>query len=197
MTLAALTEIPIVGILGPRCFQRLETEHKRCRPWIAFLARKDESFPTTKLSTNPASNNSISMKRLLILEDSPERVRRFRSAMAEAGNTEVLIWDSAPEMIKNLPKHLHHTSLISLDHDLIPESSSAVDPGCGIDVCAYLATLPPVCPVILHTANEEAAWAMLFKLSAAGWEADWVRHEQVGELWIGRLWAPKVKSYFR
>ena len=108
---------------------------------------------------------------------------------------ECFLWNSAIDMIEAAAEHLPGAAVISLDHDLIPESKSIDDPGTGLLVCRYFATLPPVCPVILHTSNEEAAWSMLFTLSNANWETDWIRHNSTNEFWIGELWLPMVRSH--
>ena len=135
------------------------------------------------------------MKKILILEDSPERIAAFGTAMQQAVGAEVFFWKSAHEMIRELPQHLTNAALLSLDFDLIPESNSTHDPGNGLDVCEYLAKLAPACPVILHSSNEKAVWEMLFKLSEGNWETDWLRHDPLGVVWIGKLWLPKVQSY--
>ena len=98
-------------------------------------------------------------------------------------------------MIRDLPGHLPNATLLSLDFDLIPDSKSTGDPGSGLDVCAFLATQDPVCPIILHSSNEQAVWEMLFKLGEGNWETDWLRHDPLGVVWIGTLWLPKVRSY--
>lgn len=134
------------------------------------------------------------MKKLLILEDSPERIAAFGTAMQQAVGAEVIFWKSAHEMIHALPQHLPQAALMSLDFDLIPERNSTQDPGNGLVVCDYLAKCDPVCPVILHSSNEKAVWAMLFKLREGKWDTDWLRHDPLGVVWIGSQWLPKVQS---
>jgi len=138
---------------------------------------------------------ATNMHQVLILEDSPERISAFSVAMRNVEGAEFVFWKSAPEMIRDLPQHLPQTALISLDFDLIPESNSTQDPGNGLDVCKFLAKLAPNCPIILHSSNEKAVWEMLFKLGEGQWETDWLRHDPLGVLWIGKLWLPKVQSY--
>jgi DNA-binding NtrC family response regulator len=133
-------------------------------------------------------------KRILVLEDSRDRQHAFQKVVDTMAEMEMAIWDNAHQMNADLPKHLIQAAVISLDYDLLPESRTISNPGTGMDVCRHLASMAPVCPVILHTANESAAWEMLFELSRAGWNVDWLRHELVGEMWIGRKWLPKVKS---
>ena len=114
--------------------------------------------------------------------------------MATLDRAQPLFWDSAKDMITAIPRHLDNVGAISLDYDLVPYSESTGEPGTGLDVCNYLATIEPVCPVILHTSNNEAVWPMIFKLSEGRWESEWLRHDQVGELWIGKSWLPMIKS---
>ena len=135
------------------------------------------------------------MKRILILEDSPERIAAFSTTMQQAVGAQVLVWKSAQAMVEELPQNLSNAALLSLDFDLIPERNSTQDPGNGLAVCEYLAKLTPSCPVILHSSNEKAVWEMLFKLSGGNWETDWLRHDPLGVVWIGALWLPKVQSY--
>ena len=135
------------------------------------------------------------MKKVLILEDSPERISGFGAAISHVTGAEIVVWKNAPAMIRDLPSLLPNAALISLDYDLIPEPNSTDDPGTGLDVCKYLASIAPVCPIILHSSNEKAVWDMLFKLSEGNWETDWLRHDPLGVVWIGKLWLPKVQSY--
>ena len=133
------------------------------------------------------------MKHVLILEDSPDRNRAFKTAMATLESAQPFFWDSAEEMIQAMPSHLDNVGVISLDYDLVPYSKSNRRPGTGLDVCSYLATIRPVCPIILHTSNEEAVWPMLFSLTEGKWETEWLRHDPIGEFWIGMVWLPRVK----
>jgi len=144
-------------------------------------------FEIVRVATN--------MNKVLILEDAPERITAFETAMQHAREAEVIFWKSAHAMVGELPQHLPKAALLSLDFDLIPESNSTQDPGNGLVVCEYLAKLTPSCPVILHSSNKKVVWEMLFKLSEGNWETDWLRHDPLGVVWIGKLWLPKVQSY--
>ncbi len=133
---------------------------------------------------------------ILILEDSPERRNAFELAIATIAVLELqpIFWDSAPKMIDDLSSYLGDTAVISLDYDLVPHSKSET-PGNGLDVCRHLETIDPVCPILLHTSNETAVWPMLTSLGRNNWPTQWVRHEPVGELWIGRKWLPSVLEH--
>jgi len=135
------------------------------------------------------------MKQVLVLEDSPERIHAFTEAIRLVDDAKLFVWKSAHAMIRDLPGHLPNATLLSLDFDLIPDSNSTGDPGSGLDVCDFLAKQVPVCPIILHSSNEQAVWEMLFKLGEGNWETDWLRHDPLGVVWIGTLWLPKIQSY--
>jgi hypothetical protein len=45
-----------------------------------------------------------------------------------------------------------------------------IDPGSGCHVAEFLATRTPVCPVVIHTTNSNAAVSMEETLRGAGWK---------------------------
>jgi hypothetical protein len=66
---------------------------------------------------------------ILILEDNADRIKDFKSVVASFGNDfPVRIWNNAPTMIVELPSVVNEASLISLDHDLNPQTNDAADP---------------------------------------------------------------------
>ena len=116
---------------------------------------------------------------LLMLEDDAERLTRFRT-VAEWLGIELVVWRDAHRMIAAAETRLAAARLISLDHDLEPESKT--DPGDGLDVAKHLANLSPVCPVIIHTSNGVRGDAMVGELELAKW-----KHHRVmplGDDWI-------------
>jgi len=136
---------------------------------------------------------------IAILEDNDERLIQMRACLSELlPQLSQIYFDDASAMIAWLAEHLSQVVLISLDHDL------PIDPdhGTGRQVVDYLATQPPVCPVMVHTSNEFFAPGMMCVLTDAGWPAvrvyphsdhDWVQRgwaEQIGRLvasgWIRR-----------
>ena len=74
-------------------------------------------------------------------------------------------------MIRFLDLNLKETVAISLDNDLelIPgPDGRMIDPGSGVEVAEYLATMPAVCPVVIHTTNTNAAESMKSVLATSG-----------------------------
>jgi CheY-like chemotaxis protein len=129
---------------------------------------------------------------VLMLEDEAERLDRFRVVAARLG-VELVVWRDARRMIAELASHLSSAALISLDHDLIPLHDA--DPGDGLEVVKHLATLPPVCPVIIHTSNGRGADAMEGELDLAGWTHH--RVAPLGDDWIEADWFAVVRRLLR
>ena len=91
-------------------------------------------------------------------------------------------------MIGGCERYLSAASLISLDHDLVPESQASSDPGTGLEVAVFLAQHKPVCPVILHTSNYERRWSMHNELRFGGWQVEVVppfdNHDWIRGAWL-------------
>src|ERR1051326_7988024 len=130
---------------------------------------------------------------IAILEDNPDRLREFQSAVSQLGATYRLhCWRDANRMIGECHEVLADVVLISLDHDLNKEHDRCPDPGDGLAVAEFLAKLPAFCPVILHTSNNERVWSMHNEFRFGGW-----KHERViplGDQWIGQSWLPLARS---
>jgi hypothetical protein len=112
--------------------------------------------------------------KIAILEDNLDRQAIMRRCLADRFYTfDAHFFDEASEMIQFLDRHLSETLVISLDNDLEMKPGSGgrmIDPGAGVDVAEFLAGQPPVCPVVIHTTNTNAAETMKSALDAAGWE---------------------------
>jgi hypothetical protein len=131
---------------------------------------------------------------LLMLEDCPERVERFRAVWdALVPDQPMRVWRAVPEMIRDLPVHLPIATVISLDHDLEPVDGA--DPGDGMEVARFLASLAPACPVIVHTSNGDRGTLMMGELELAGWK----RHRvyPLGDDWIEADWRRVVRRVLR
>jgi len=124
----------------------------------------------------------------LVLEDNRGRAEAFTNAAARcAAPQDIRIWRIAAHMVRDLPELLGGATLLSLDHDLYKQEDTDPDPGCGRDVVSYLAKQKPVCPVIIHSTNTEAAWGMYNELAAAGWKVEIIHHlDEPG--WIDTRW---------
>lgn len=92
-------------------------------------------------------------------------------------------------MIAELDLLLGEAQLISLDHDLYKDSPSDPDPGSGRLIADLLAKRVPVCPVIVHSTNTDAAWGMFNELTLGGWKVELVHHLNQ-PTWIAELWLP-------
>ena len=128
----------------------------------------------------------------IILEDNQDRQTIMRGCLSRLTPTfPIHFFKTATETIECLKTHLPETVLIALDHDLEmikgENPHQMIDPGTGRDVAEYLATKPPVCPVLIHTTNTPAGVGMEMTLKAAGWKTR--RIAPYGDMeWISELW---------
>lgn len=129
---------------------------------------------------------------IVILDDDSDRVEAMVGVLARRLPTfAVATFGTASDIIVWFEHHLADAALISLDHDLIPASADAADPGTGRDVAEYLATRSPVCHVIIHTTNSLAAPGMEMVLNDSGWRTSRVCPYS-DLLWIGEWWIREV-----
>jgi hypothetical protein len=133
---------------------------------------------------------------LLMLEDNGERVQRFTAALMRIDPMlQLRLWRNAWAMIREVRPLLPTVRLISLDHDLDPEENEADDPGTGWDVTKFLAALNPVCPVIIHTSNQERSDWMCGEFELGGWQ--YHRVSPLGDDWIERDWFRLVRRLLK
>ena len=131
------------------------------------------------------------MKTLLLLEDNDDRIVAFEAVVRELGEDwQMRVWRDAPSMLAECAEFFDTTHLISLDHDLNPQSGATGDPGTGLEVAKFLASHFAFCPVIIHSTNADRAWSMHNELRFAGWKAD--RVGPIGDDWVRKLWLPKA-----
>jgi hypothetical protein len=131
-------------------------------------------------------------RHVVLLEDDPRRIERFAPIVAEILPTyELTIFDAADPMIAWLHDHLLDVSFLSLDHDLPLERDR--DCGTGRHVADLLATLDPICPVIIHSSNIDCAAGMVMTLEQASWPVVRV-HPWGGEEWIDKAWKAEVRK---
>ncbi len=92
---------------------------------------------------------------ILILEDDPDRIRRFHTAIKEiALDLRLAAWRDAHRMVREVEVLLPRARLISLDHDLEPEPDDPPDLGAGLIGAKVLASHGQPCPVIIHRSNK-------------------------------------------
>jgi hypothetical protein len=133
---------------------------------------------------------------LLMLEDNTERVERFTATLRRLDPVLRLhVWRNAWTMLREVEALLPAARLISLDHDLDPEDGASDDPGTGWEVAKFLATLPPVCPVIVHTSNGERGDWMMGEFELAGWKHH--RVAPLGDDWIEQDWSRLVRRILK
>ncbi|MGF1577879.1 MAG: cyclic-phosphate processing receiver domain-containing protein [Gemmataceae bacterium] len=133
---------------------------------------------------------------ILILEDSLDRVARFRAVLQSMRpEVSIIIWRQAWKMIAEVEGYLPQATIISLDHDLEPNPEDDTDPGDGVEVAKFLAQFSQPCPVIIHTSNGERAQWMAGEFDLEGW-----KHHRVlpyDDEWIERHWRRAVKRLLR
>jgi len=134
---------------------------------------------------------------LLVLDDDRERLRGFEGILPHLGNDWILhSWRNAPSMRAQVDALLAEAELISLDHDLYRDAATDPDPGTGRIIADLLAEKDPVCPVIVHSTNTDAAWGMFNALASGRWTVELVHHTNQAE-WIAALWLPVAKRLLR
>jgi hypothetical protein len=150
------------------------------------------SRPTIPEPPQPASEPCL----LLMLEDNAERIRSFTTTLRRIDPAlQLRVWRNAQTMIREVEAFLPAARLISLDHDLDPEDGTNDDPGTGWDVTKFLATLPPACPVIVHTSNGERGTWMMGEFELGGWKRH--RVAPIGDDWIERDWYRLVRRILK
>ena len=132
-----------------------------------------------------------------ILEDSAGRIAEMRACLTEAlPGCGSIFFDNAFEMMAWLKEHMGEVALISLDHDLplTDAQGKLIDCGDGRMVADFLATLPPTCPVIVHSSNAWCAPGMYFALEGNGWPtARVVPYED--DRWVREAWKPLLVKW--
>jgi hypothetical protein len=130
---------------------------------------------------------------LLMLEDDQERIERFTEALSEVDpSLALVIWRNARKMVREVESFLPAARLISLDHDLEPQAGDLEDPGDGIEVARFLAGMPPVCPVIIHSSNGTRSDWMIGEFELGGWI--YKRVAPIGHDWIEAYWQVVVRK---
>jgi len=130
-----------------------------------------------------------------ILDDNKSRRSEMERSLVKAvPKASLELFDSAPDMIAWLARHIEGVDLVSLAHDLGPSrlrDGMLFDPGTGRDVTDFLVEMDRSFPVIVHTANSSAGQRMLTMLEHAEWPC--IRVEPADDLgWVSAEWVPRV-----
>ena len=127
-------------------------------------------------------------------DDKSWRAEMERSLMKVVPKVSLEFFDSAPDMIAWLARHIEEVVLVSLSHDLGPSrlrDGMLFDPGTGRDVTDFLVEMDRSFPVVVHTQNISAGKQMLSILEHAEWPC--IRVEPKDDLdWVSAEWAPRV-----
>lgn len=133
---------------------------------------------------------------ILMLEDDPDRLRRFAEAVRSIDpGLPLVTWRSAHRMIAEVAPLLPRARLISLDHDLDAWDGDPDDPGDGVAVAKFLVTHPQPCPVVVHTSNGTRSVWMAGEFELAGWT--YRRVAPIGERWIEEYWRVVARGLLR
>ena len=109
------------------------------------------------------------MSRIYILEDDPNRMKRFKP---ECIGHSMVHDDTADEFIQKLEAETEHIDVMFLDHDLGGEQFvSSADANTGMEVVRWLVNNKKnIGRIIVHTLNPPAGEEMVYRLKHAGYE---------------------------
>lgn len=129
---------------------------------------------------------------IVILDDELDRLEAMSAVLSERlPQYRISTFKNGPDIIAWLRDKISSAALISLDHDLFPQSEDEPDPGTGRDVADFLATQSPVCHVVIHTTNSNAAPGMEMVLNDTGWSNSRVMPFNDLE-WVTTWWIREV-----
>ncbi|MDB6029847.1 MAG: hypothetical protein JWM16_185 [Verrucomicrobiales bacterium] len=140
----------------------------------------------------PYDSDVSSPKYLLVLEDSTSRLMALQGA-AHRLSLEMMSWSDVHTMRKEAPAFFGKTQVISLDYDLSGSPYREIgEPGTGEDLVKFLLTLPPFCPVVIHTSLDSRGKMLAASLKASGWKSEWIGLKGQKDL---NLWETAVKGW--
>ena len=132
-----------------------------------------------------------------ILDDDRDRCAEMERVLSGlVPGVEIETFDSAPDMIAWLARHIEDVALISLAHDLGPSrlrDGMLFDPGTGRDVTDFLVEMDRKFPVVVHGTAGQRSKSMVALLEHEGWPCLRVEPRRE-EKWIGADWAPRVND---
>jgi hypothetical protein len=130
---------------------------------------------------------------LCILEDDQRRTEEMRRVCSTA----LPGWQFEPlptahKTVDFLRGETQNIGLISVDHELEPQSNLSPDPGTGRDVADFLAPQRPFAPVVIHSTNIPAAVGMASVLEERDWRIERIT-PYADLLWIEEFWLPTLR----
>lgn len=134
---------------------------------------------------------------IVILDDELDRLEAMNAVLSkELTQYKIAMFKNAPDIIAWLRDNISSSALISLDHDLFPQTEEEPDPGTGRDVADFLAKQSPVCHVVIHTTNSNAAPGMEMVLNDTGWSNSRVMPFNDLE-WVTAWWIREVIEHLK
>ena len=132
-----------------------------------------------------------------ILDDDKDRRAEMEHSLKQAcPDVSIELFDSAPDMIAWLARHIDVVGVVSLAHDLGPSrlrDGMLFDPGTGRDVTDFLVEMDRSFPVVVHTPHTSAGKRMLALLEQAHWPC--FRIEPTNDSsWISSDWVPRISE---
>ena len=145
----------------------------------------------------PPTASADTQMAILILEDNSDRRHAMQVAIADRfAQYPTYFFATAGEFIDYLRRTDEMPLAISLDHDLdlIPIAEGRlIDPGSGRDVADFLATMKPICPVVIHSSNAIAVSGMTTVLEDSGWDVHRVLPD-ADTAWVGTGWLREMRN---
>ncbi len=123
------------------------------------------------------------MTLIAVLEDDVWRIAEMRRALKLLVDCELLLFESAHEMLSWLRLHPGRAHVLSLDCDLDAPALRGENPGSGQDVSSFLAGQPHRYPVVVHSSNAMRAPAMHMELAFAGHDHVFLRPFRDAKSW--------------
>lgn len=143
---------------------------------MTFRCERVEAEDATIELNSPMSMST--RRKILILEDQPERIAGFEKAALHFGaDYELKAWREGYSMRDDCELLFPEAALISLNDCF---------------VLKFLAECRPVCPVILHAGNSSESTSIEHELSLGGWIIERVPTDQSDS--IEAAWLPKAKE---
>jgi hypothetical protein len=196
-------------IVAEQAWLRLRNESQKLQP--AGVERRDREFWQLLLESRqidldaPFSRNGRAPRSpgpsgpiVAILEDNAGRCAIMEECLRHVLPAPTAVFfDSAHEMVDWLREHQAEVSLISLDFDLPitrTDEGDLIDYGTGSIVAEYLESVPPTCPVIVHSSNVLGATKMMEGLQRSGWPVVRV-YPSDDTAWIDGPWSDEICNY--
>ncbi|HOY66620.1 MAG TPA: response regulator [Candidatus Ozemobacteraceae bacterium] len=134
--------------------------------------------------------------KILVLEDDPFRISIMK-ALLKKERIPFSICPDPIDFLVELTFKSAETTIISLDHDLsrIVRPCGIYSFDCGCAVVRFMSRMKPVCPVLVHSRNDQERLRMIEDLTGAGWLAQPVIEDPTNETnWVESAWIEAIRT---